>query len=50
MALEVPVVYVPFLEGAFGTTAQIATDGLFCTGVAKLCVVGERHHNVRCST
>jgi hypothetical protein len=37
-------------QGAFGTTALIATDGLFCTGVAKPCVVGERHHTVRCST
>ena len=34
LALQVLVVYVPFLQRAFGTTALSGTDWLFCAGVA----------------
>jgi P-type Ca2+ transporter type 2C len=35
LALQVLVVYVPFLQRAFGTTALSATDWLSCVGVAS---------------
>jgi Ca2+-transporting ATPase len=35
LALQAVVVYVPFLQRAFGTTALSATDWIFCAGVAS---------------
>jgi Ca2+-transporting ATPase len=35
LALQALVVYVPFLQRAFGTTSLSATDWLFCAGVAS---------------
>jgi Ca2+-transporting ATPase len=35
LALQVLVVYMPFLQRAFGTTALAATDWLFCSAVAS---------------
>ena len=35
LGLQVLVVYVPFLQSAFGTTALSVTDWLFCVGVAS---------------
>ena len=35
VALQVVVVYVPFLQNAFGTTALSARDWLFCAAVAS---------------
>jgi len=35
VVLQVVVVYVPFLQNAFGTTSLSAGDWVFCIGVAS---------------